>query len=272
MQQINKDSSDHQLLPDDTTLAGKRILLTRAKAHLPALDRAVQAHGGIAIHLPCLDIEYSPENINTIKAGHSHFSDIAFTSATGVHAVAECISLPHICQHKRVAAVGKKTADALQQYGVHVDITPQCASQDGLIAAYRAHGLPRSLLFFRAEQGRDALVDTLQSQNICVSMVMAYRTVCPQDDASDIIASMQANAIDAVLLGSAKTAAFYIQRIGSVTLANQPIIVVISESLAIAVRKMGLSVQVVAKHASFEAMLNDLAEYMQSPSSKSSSL
>ena len=92
-------------------------------------------------------------------------------------------------------------------------------------------------------------------------MVHSYRTVCPQRDASDVIQRVQNDEIDAVLLGSPKTARFYIQRIGSIALADQPVIAVISESMAETVRAMGLSVQVVAKHASFDAMLDALSEY-----------
>jgi len=69
-----------------------------------------------------------------------------------------------------------------------------------------------------------------------------------------------------VLLGSAKTAAHYLQRIGSTSLANRPVVVAMSEKMASSALGCGLRVQVVAKKASFEAMLDALAEYFDSGS------
>ena len=242
-------------------LEDKRILLTRSAQHLTALAATVSARGAMPIAFPCLQVEVLADAIGQATGS---YSDVAFTSSNGVQAVASQVDLAALCHNKRVAAVGKKTAAALQAYGVKVDIVPDIAAQDGLIAAYGQHGLPQSLLFFRAEQGRDRLIHALQSQAVQVTLVLAYRTVCPATDASDVINSLSNGEIDAVLLGSAKTARFYIQRIGSIQLADRPVLVVISEALGKAVREMGLNVQIVAKQASFEAMLDALAEYFDS--------
>ncbi len=229
--------------------------------YMAALETAVLAKGAVPLLLPCLEVQYCTETIKQAMLSTASYSDVIFTSANGVHAVAHHTALATLCHEKRIAAVGRKTAEALLRHGVSADIVPSLASQDGLLAAYDECGLPRSALFFRAEQGRDTLARGLQQQGVDVVMVVAYRTICPQSDASDVIHRMQQHEIDAVLLGSAKTARFYIQRMGSLALADEPVIVVISESLAIAARQMGLSVQVVAKQASFEAMLDALADY-----------
>ncbi|MBL4775821.1 MAG: uroporphyrinogen-III synthase [Mariprofundus sp.] len=243
------------------SLEHKRVLLTRSEQHLSPLATAVSARGAVPIAFPCLQVEVLAAAIGQATGT---YSDVVFSSSNGVHAVASQVDLAALCRDKRVAAVGKKTAATLQAYGMDVDIVPDIASQDGLIAAYAQHGLPQSLLFFRAEQGRDRLVKALQSQAVQVRLVLAYRTVCPSVGATDVINSLRHDDIDAVLLGSAKTARFYIQRIGSIRLADRPVLVVISEALGEAVREMGLSVQVVAKQASFEAMLDALAEYFDS--------
>jgi len=235
--------------------------LTRSVEHLASLKACVLTRGGEPVCLPCLEVKCCSDGIREAIESMQSYSDIVFTSGNGVHAVAEVTDLAALCYQKRIAVVGRKTADVLQAYGVSAEIIPIVASQDGLTAAYGELGLPRSLLFFRAEQGRETLANALRGKGVAVTMVVAYRTVCPQGDVADVRLSMQQNEIDAVLLGSAKTARFYIQRMGSLELADQPVIVVISESLAIAARQMGLSVQVVAKQASFEAMLDALAEY-----------
>jgi len=249
-------------------LEHKRILLTRSNQHVDALNQSLCSRGAIAVPFPCLQVEILSEDFKTVINSISDYSDVVFTSTNGVDAVAkQGIGLATLLQGKRIAAVGEKTAAALMEHGVHADIVPKIASQDGLLAAYTRDGLPRTLLFFRAEEGSDRLTGALALQGVAVTMVLVYRTVCPSSDASDVINQLHNNEIDAVLLGSPKTAAFYIERIGSIALADRPVVVVISESLAMAVRSMGLSVQVVAKHASFEAMLDALAEYFDTPPS-----
>jgi len=247
-------------------LEDKHILLTRSVEYLPALDDAVRARGALPVHLPCLEIEVIFDALQQSVSSLSWYGDIVFTSSNAVQVLKAEVDRQGLClatelHGRRIAAVGQKTADVLRNYGVHVDIVPYTASQDGLIAAYGVHGLPHKLLFFRAEDGRDSLRYALEGKGVELTMVHTYRTVCPKADASNVVRRVQNNEIDAVLLGSLKTAQFYIQRIGSLELADQPVIVVISESLAEKVRAIGLRVQVVAKQASFEAMLDALAEY-----------
>ncbi|TLS68663.1 uroporphyrinogen-III synthase [Mariprofundus erugo] len=247
-------------------LAGKRILLSRAAAQLPELAGQVSDRGGIPLLFPCLAVEVMHDEITQALSLAGQYSDVVFTSANGVDAVAQAVagsgqSFSRALAGMRVAAVGARTAIRLQQYGVQPAIVPEEASQDGLIDAYVSSGLPCQLLFFRAEEGRDALVEALAGQGVGVTMVTAYRTVCPDDDASAVQALLRADAVDAVLLGSARAASHYVQRIGSVELASRPVIVVISAAMADAARKLGLRVQLVAKSASFEAMLDALAEY-----------
>ncbi|MDQ6996439.1 MAG: uroporphyrinogen-III synthase [Mariprofundus sp.] len=252
-------------------LREKQILLTRAEKYYPALSQVVESFGATPVSLPCLAIEDMPQSIAIGMRLLENCSDVLFTSASGVHAVAKVMAdagrgLFDALLDRRIAAVGRKTANALSLLGVGVDIMPTTASQDGLIEAYEANGLPDGLLFFRAEQGRDTLVESMLQHGVRVAMAPAYRTICPSGDADNVIAKLQAGEIDAVLLGSAKTASHYLQRVGSLELANRPVIAAISANMAIAARVLGLDVQVVAKEASFEAMLDALAEYYNSGS------
>ncbi|ATX78688.1 uroporphyrinogen-III synthase/uroporphyrinogen III methyltransferase [Mariprofundus aestuarium] len=247
-------------------LKGKHILLTRAEHQLASLSREVCSRGAVAIDFPCLGLELLSHAVEEGARSLQVCSDVLFTSTNGV------LSLDAFCREnsqelkalltgKRIAAVGEQTAAALAELGIHVDIVPALASQEGLVNAYATHGLPTRLLFFRAEEGSNRLAEALQKQGISVETIAAYRTVCPAKDATEIIAMLKASRIDAVLLGSTKAVRFYLQRIGSIELANLPAVVVISAQMAEAAEKLGLRVQVVAKNASFESMLDTLAEY-----------
>ncbi len=252
--------------PDSLALQGRHILITRAREHFPAAKRAVEARGGIAFSLPCLEIEPLREPVADALRALDDYSDLLFTSVNGINVVVSVLQAQGLdpaaaLRGKRIAVVGEKCAAALMRIGIDVGIVPATASQEGLIDAYHACGLPETLLFFRAEAGRDALITALTRHGVKVRMVAAYRTVCPSDACDDVVDMVAHDQIDAVLLASARTAAHYLQRIGSKALANRPLLVGISERMAAQSRALGVEVQAVAKSASFEAMLDALADY-----------
>lgn len=250
-----------------SALSGRRILLTRAAEQLESVATAVEARGAIPIRFPCLAVRCLPDSIREAIVQLNEFDDVLFTSVNGVQCVARTAgNLEELLAGKRVAAVGKSTASCLEEHGIEVEIVPAIASQAGLVEAYEEYGLPEQLLFFRAEEGRELLAEALSSSGTEVKTVPAYHTVCPEDDASKVLALLKDDAIDAVLLGSPKVARHYLKRIGDIELANRPLIVAISEQVAKEARQEGLGVQIVSKKASFDAMLDALANFLATAS------
>ncbi len=245
-------------------LTGKHILITRAATQTAAVANEIRHRGGIPLCLPCLAVQCLPHHVRK-GFGLLKGRDVQalFTSANGVHCAAEAMGdvFTSALRDIPVIAIGRRTASALRGHGVTPAWVPGQASQEGLLAGWRSHGLPRRLVFFRAEEGRDFLPDALAAAAVDVRLVPAYRTVCPHDDADDIIRALKEGNIDAVLLGSARTARHYVQRIGDARLAGRPAVVVISRQVATAAVSMNLDVQVVAKEASFVSMLDGLAAW-----------
>ncbi|WP_072659837.1 uroporphyrinogen-III synthase [Mariprofundus micogutta] len=256
-----------------SSLQGKQILLTRTVHQNDELVELLRSYGAEPELFPCLEMVPMVDATLSGLSMLNECSDVVFSSSNSIHILAQLLNdqnqtLVSMLQDKRVAVVGNKTAGALRQYGVTVDLVPDKSSQDGLIATYLKHGLPRSgLMFFRADEGREALARALTSRGVKVIMVPVYRMTFPKADSSDVRGKIAASDIDAVLLGSAKAARNYMRRIGDVELANKPVVAVISHKLAKVAENEGLSVQVVAKDASFDSMLDSLADYYESISS-----
>jgi len=264
-------------------LIGKRILITRASGQTESIAKRILQRGGIPVSFPCMAVVCLADSV---RRSVSLFEDdrvqVLFTSSNGVHCVAAILGDAFVStlQAVSVVAIGRHTTDALEALGVQVAWTSPLASQEGLIDTYRQRGLPGRLIFFRAEQGGDILFNALKAMGVDVYLVPAYRTICPDDDASVVIQALKNGKIDAVLLGSARTARHYVQRVkkelererkGAVSLfrseesklppfflANRPVMAVISQQVANETRAMGLDVQVVAKEASFASMLDGL--------------
>ncbi|OIO74844.1 MAG: hypothetical protein AUJ57_01395 [Zetaproteobacteria bacterium CG1_02_53_45] len=254
-------------------LDGKHILLTRTVHQNAELDGLVRHYGAEPVMFPCLEMQPMADAAISGLSMLDECSDVVFSSSNAIHILAQLfkeqgVTLAGVLAGKRVAVVGIKTAAALKQYHVGVDLVPRTSSQDGLVEVYLKHGLPRSgLMFFRADEGREALAMALTSRGVKVVMVPVYRMTRPTADCAAIKAGLASGGIDAVLLGSAKAAHNYIRRINDIKLASQPVIAVISAKLATAAKNEGLDVQVVAQDASFESMLDALSAYYESISS-----
>ena len=247
----------------NSPLTGKRILITRAVQQTTETTALIEKTGATCIAFPCLEYQVLQDSIQQGLSLAKGYSDIVFTSVNGIHAVFKNCSSAHMdeLQKKRIAVVGAKTAAALKNYGLQASIIPTTSSQQGLIQHYQAHGLPQSMLFFRAEDGSDALLEYLQNQGVKTCLIKAYRSICPTNDNSEVLTMLKKNSIDATLLGSSKTVAHYLQRIGNLELANRPVLVAISQQVDNAADKLGLKVQLIAKQANFPSMLESLAEY-----------
>lgn len=248
------------------SLAGKKILVTRMENQMGATAAEIIKRGGRALHLPCLEMECLDQNIlNSIPLLQNGSAELLFTSRNGVQCVASLLGKEFntLAKPHKIVAIGKKTADTLNQFGIFPDMLPETASQEGLIAAYKHSGIPKKIIFFRAEEGSDALSNELSSLGCEVITIHAYRMKYPTSDASEMIRLIEQKNVDAVLLGSPKTVENYIKRIGNIETANLPAIAVISPQVSTVAADLGLNVQVTAKTASFDAMLDALADYFE---------
>jgi len=246
-------------------LSGKRILMTRAAEQCPAVAALIEQRGGQGVEFPCLAVQCMPESIRSGLQAAPDDAALLLSSVNGVHCAEQALgsAFASTLQGRSVIAVGEHTAAALQQYDAQVTWTARDASQEGLVQGFAEHGLPSDICFLRAAQGRDLLQHSLEAQGVAVHLIAAYRTVCPQNDASAIRQQLENGEIDAVLLGSSRTALHYVQRIGNTVLADRPVAVVISPQVAAAAEGAGLSVQVVAKETSFAGMLDALSTYYE---------
>ncbi|MDX8404421.1 MAG: uroporphyrinogen-III synthase [Mariprofundaceae bacterium] len=248
------------------SLAGKKILITRAENQLESTAAEILKRGGVPLHLPCLEVECLDQNIRqSIPLLENGPIELLFTSRNSVQCLASLTGekFSKLLKPHKVTAIGTKTAEALKQLGVSPDMLPETASQEGLIDAYRDSGIPKELIFFRAEEGSDSLSNALTKQGCEIITIHTYRMKCPTSDASEMVHQIEQQNVDAVLLGSPKTVKNYIKRLGNRETANIPAIAVISPQVSSAATDLGLNVQATAKKASFDAMLDALADYFE---------
>ncbi len=152
-------------------LFGKRILVTRPREQANELAQRLVQLGAVPYVLPVIALR-PPENWEPVDHAitqlHS-FAWLVFTSANGVHAFLKRIfGLGHdirVLANVKIAAIGPKTAAALQVYHLRADAIPEMFQSEHLAATLLKLLQPSDrVLLVRAEQGRDVLRRELTSR------------------------------------------------------------------------------------------------------------
>lgn len=157
-------------------LAGRRILVTRPRGHTERLSRMLRDRGAEVIVFPCISTETIHEPLPPLDG----YAWAAFTSVTGVESFFELLRENgrdiRSLRGAKIAAIGRATAEALEERGLRVDFVPDI--YDG---AHLAEGLAKSadgkkLILFRARDGSPELTDKLKELNADFKETALYRT------------------------------------------------------------------------------------------------
>ncbi len=113
----------------------------------------------------------------------SLFSVMVFTSRNTVRFFVERVKQQNaVSSFSRalIAAIGLKTAEELERYGLKVDIVPKNAHaaeelRDEILKKVSVKG--KKILFPRAKEGRSVLIEGLEQEGAKVSQISVYETV-----------------------------------------------------------------------------------------------
>lgn len=109
------------------SLQGKIIISTRPKGKSDSIQQAIEARGGTLLELPMIEIEKAvpSEEMITAIENRDDFDWIIFTSPNGIHNffshLKNITGDYDIAPRVRIAAIGEKTAEILNEYSIHAD-------------------------------------------------------------------------------------------------------------------------------------------------------
>jgi uroporphyrinogen-III synthase len=168
-------------------LAGKRILITRARHQAGRLAEALEAHGAEVLRLPTIEI-VPPEtyaHLDALLEVASGFDWLIVTSANGAAALADRIRFLNIplqrLKHLQVAAIGPATAAAVTRIGLNVSVMPEEYVAEAVVAMLRERVAGKRVLLARAAVARDVIPEELRKCGADIHVVEAYRTIIPAD-------------------------------------------------------------------------------------------
>jgi uroporphyrinogen III methyltransferase/synthase len=208
----------------ETSLAGRTIVITRARAQAAEFAAELERLGARVVSCPTIEI-VEPESYALLDEAIENlfgYEWLIFTSVNGVdHFMRRMEVLGHDVSELdelRVCAIGEATAVRLREARVHVDVVPEQFKAEGVYAALESYVGGRekldrvNFLIPRAAVARDYLPDALEDAGARADVVPAYRTVRPHtQERGRVEALLAGGAVDCITFTSSSTVTNFAQ-------------------------------------------------------------
>jgi uroporphyrinogen III methyltransferase/synthase len=166
-------------------LAGKRIVITRARGQAGELAARLEQLGADVIEFPTIEIQpaanYGPLDDALARIGF--YDWLIFTSVNGVRFFLQRLALAALdidAVRARICAIGPATRAEAENAGFRVALMPAEYVAESLVLALERYGLEgKRVLLPRAAVARDVVPAELRRRGAEVDVVEAYRTGIP---------------------------------------------------------------------------------------------
>jgi uroporphyrinogen III methyltransferase/synthase len=255
-------------------LAGRLILVTRARSQASSLVERLANLGGEVIEFPTIEIRppdsYAPldDAIRRIAS----YDWLIFTSVNGVEVFLErLVALGRRMsdlQGSQIAAIGPETAQRLSAAQVQPTLVPERYQAEGLLDVLSREAVRgQRILLPRAAQARDVLPATLREWGARVDVVEAYQTALPRCDVAALRVLLRERRIDMITFTSSSTATNFAALLGGDDLS------LLLSGIAIAcigpitrqtVENLGLRAAVVSQEFTIPGLAKAIVDYFDS--------
>jgi uroporphyrinogen III methyltransferase/synthase len=206
-------------------LAGKKILITRAREQSEPFSGSLKKLGAEPIEFPTIEIvpplrwEEMDRAVDRIKS----YDWIVFTSANGVKFFFQRTGERDLSfrfpPSLKVCAIGPATASQLKKEGVRVDYTPKEFVAEAILEGFRKMTVQgKRILLARVRQARDVLPKGLRKMGAEVDVVEAYRTIKPKGGQRRLRRLLTEDKVDVITFTSSSTVNHFVDLLKGVNL------------------------------------------------------
>ena len=247
--------------------ASLRILVTRPQHQAHRLCGLLEAAGHECIRLPTIDI-LPVADVGSLAAHIDALQQYDLAVFVSINAVKS--ALKAILDRRawpaqtRIASVGARSAEALSEFGLSVDLLPEHQfNSEALLALAALQDMRgRQVVIFRGNGGREHLRDTLLQRGATVDYVEVYRRACPDVEATQLQHLWQPGYLDYISISSNEALQNLLAMAGETarpSLLQIPLLV-IGERQVLLAKQLGFTCTPrVAAQASDEAIVAALA-------------
>lgn len=223
----------------------QNILLTRPAHQSEEMRTALERMGAGIWAWPAIEtlpVE-DPTDLNQALRQLHEFDWVVFSSANGVDycmkQLWETRQDSRALAQTRLACIGQKTEQRLNEYHLRSDLTPTTFDADHLADTLAKQAQGQKVLLIRASRGREVLAEVLQAAGADVRQVIAYRSVDSSPPDITLLDAMAAGEVDWVTVTSSAIARHLVASFGE--RLHQTKLVSISPITSATLRQLGFA-------------------------------
>lgn len=246
-------------------LQGLSILVTRPEAQAEHLIELIDQAKGRPMRFPALDIQACADpELARAELNWLMEADLAiFVSGNAVR-YAFPLMPDDLSVSLKIAAIGKATADALDEIGLPPDYLPkQSFDSEGLLALPQLQQMQgKRVLIVRGNGGRELLRDTLSERGAEVRVVEVYQRHIPKRNPDNLIKNW-AQWAQVATVTSNELLDNLMQMLGAegAALLKDTPTLVISQRMAEHAKELGCQQVILAANASDQAIVEAICQW-----------
>lgn len=247
------------------------IVVTRDPAQSGNLIDKLTELGGRVYALPTIRISPPADWASCDNALNriNEFHWLLFSSTNGVKYFLDRAREQHGISHfnSSIAAVGKKTADLLHEYGIRADLIPASYSAEGLLESFGELDIrEQKILIPTSDRSGDQLPDGLREMGAMVEKIICYRTENTDPDISDsAITSVLTEKMDCFTFYSPSSFLAMLKLLDNRklkdVLAGNTVLAAIGPATARVIRKHGYEVRIQPEISRDESLIEAIVAY-----------
>jgi uroporphyrinogen-III synthase len=266
-------------------LKGKTIALTRPAGQAEEAGKLIIEMGGVPYYIPAIEIKglsnFAPVNNFVTELCNDQVDFVILMSTNGVKYLFEATQtlkqtgqLTEGLGKAFVIAVGPRTAEALQERRIRVDLVPTKYSSEGLIECFQGRSiLGKKIRIPRTSNATPTLTEKLKEMGADVEEIYVYESGLPLDEKikTKFNQDLTNGKIDAIVFGSGLSAKNIFKMLSEKAsmeklrsiIEEKVTTVAIGPTTAAALKEMDIKVNVIPQDYLFENALAALAEFWQ---------
>lgn len=251
-------------------LFGKRILITCQEEASQRLSWILRNYGAEVFVLPLIKISSLGNYIQLDSAigKISDFDWVIFSSQNGVESFIkrlDCLGKDmRILSCARLAAIGPKTTEALEDYGLKIELQPKRFCQEGLLALFGKKKIKdKRFLIICSKNSRDLLTKGLKKLGATVEIVYAYQTLPIKYNNKKGLYKILKD-IDVITFTSSSCVLSFFKVVASLmcnSLLKNSLIASIGPVTSSVIRRLGFKVDIQAKEYTKEGLIGAILNY-----------
>ncbi len=267
------------------SLKGKTIALTRPIGQAEEAGKLIEEKGGKPYYIPAIEIKglsnYKPIKSFVTELQNGQVDYVILMSTNGVKflfSAAETLKLTVELKQGLaktfVIAVGPRTAEALRECHIHIDLVPMKYSSEGLIECLQGKDIKgKRIRIPRTSNATPTLTEKLKKMGANVEEIYVYESGLPVDEKlkERFYEDLTSGKINAIVFGSGLSAKNIFKMLSEKApmetlrkiVKDKVATVAIGPTTAEALREMNVTVDVVPEDYLFEKALEALAKYWQ---------